>query len=125
MTVTFRVTLFRPCVERFTSSRVDTIASQREVVQREQSESPFAETLRSTFPQLQGGEYELCRVVAQRLVSPLCLDVKTLPPVASSLEAQVAFSPAAPVASSPEAQVDFHSPDLLEDTYIWEEEEEE
>ncbi|KAA0720538.1 hypothetical protein E1301_Tti020677 [Triplophysa tibetana] len=128
MTVTFKVTLLRPCVERFSSSR-DTIASQRVVVQREQSESQFAETLRSTFPQLQGGEIELCRVDAQRLVSPLCLEVKTpaaiidsrqlgrsalyikekttsaLAPVSSSPAAHVASSHAAPVASSYAAPV--------------------
>lgn len=110
MTATFRVTLLRPYVERFTSSRgktfavlfiklfvmlitnhmfaefdntfahfcpVDAIATHRLVVQKEQSESQFAETLRSTFPQLQGREFELCRADAQRLVSPLCLQVKT------------------------------------------------
>jgi len=40
---------------------IDAIASQRLVVQREQNESQFAETLQSTFPQLQGKEFEFCR----------------------------------------------------------------
>lgn len=46
-------------------------------MQREQSESQFAEALRSAFPQLQGREFVLCRVDAQRQVSCLSLESKT------------------------------------------------
>uniref|UniRef100_A0A9J7ZWW0 HECT domain-containing protein n=1 Tax=Cyprinus carpio carpio TaxID=630221 RepID=A0A9J7ZWW0_CYPCA len=76
VTCTFKVTLLRTGIDRLSSLR-DAIASQRLVVQREQSETQFAEILRSTFPQLQGREFELCRVDAQRQVSRLSLESKT------------------------------------------------